>query len=300
MVLGLTLAVPPAARADDRAVLLLLLRDGDSFRVRARAALSLAGHGGDEAVIGALEAALRDPHAAVRAAAAGALAQVGTRRSVPALRLAAADPTELVAGRAKLALRRIAVRTGTRPFDEPPSAPQTPRTKPALAGARYAVVLGEMRNRTPVAGLDLSTLLGQQVAEQLRGLERVAVFTPAELTESALRELRRRKLPSFRIEATLDCVDGGVSAGEHTMRCRASLLLMDEPGRTIRSSMRGAASGREQVRADRNAQLQVLARKTLRGAVRSALATGLPAIGATARNSDANLHEVQTEAALDR
>ncbi len=286
-------------RADDKAVLLLLLREGNSFRVRARAALAL-GQLGDDRAIGPLEAALRDPHVAVRAAAARSLGQVGTRRSVMPLRVAAADSARPVADQAKTALRMIAARELARGVPQSALADAEPRRRRTLSGARYAVVLGDMRSRMSVPGLDLVAMLGDRISAELDGLARVAVFAPDEVSDSVARELRRGRLRSFRIEGTLDCVDGGIRAGEHTMRCQVSLLLMDEPGRTLRSAMRGAASGVEQVRGARDEQLRLLARKTLRAAVHSAMGTTLRAIEAASADGERGLKEIQAEAALGR
>jgi hypothetical protein len=299
LVVAVTTLGTPAARADDGTVLLQLLREGSSFRVRARAALALGRVSiPEERVIGALEAALRDPHLAVRAAAARSLGEVGTRRSVAPLRAAAADSAGLVSDQAKNALRMIATREVPRGAAAPPAATPTARPKRSLARARYVVVLGDMRNRTAVPGLELTVLLGERIAEELNALAHVAVLAPAEISDSVARELRRRKLQSFRIEGNLDCVDGGVRAGEHTMRCQVSLLLMDEPGRTLRSLMRGSASGTEQARGARDEQLRVLAGKTLRGAVHSAMATTLQAIEAATIRRHVGLQESPAAAAL--
>ena len=61
------------SRAQDAGELLRLLQDSQSFRVRARAALALASVPGDPRSAAALEGALIDAHAAVRAAAATAV-----------------------------------------------------------------------------------------------------------------------------------------------------------------------------------------------------------------------------------
>src|SRR5688500_20309853 len=81
------------AGTTEEAVLVRML-SGKSFRVRARAALSLARFDSTEVTL-ALEAALSDKHPAVRTAAATALAQNGSRRSVSALRDAAGDSEEI-------------------------------------------------------------------------------------------------------------------------------------------------------------------------------------------------------------
>ena len=143
-------------------------------------------------------------------------------------------------------------------------------------------------------------MLSAQIGAALRELPKAAVFSLRADDRDRRGRNRRRKLPSFRIEGNLDCVDGGVTAGEHAMRCQVSLLLMDEPGRTLRSLMRGAASGTEQARGARNQQLRLLARKTLGGAVHSAMATTLQAIEAASMRRRDGLQESPAEATLER
>jgi len=296
LVVVLLLLPGRSALAEDDHVLARLLRDADSFRVRARAALAL-GHTGDERALGPLESALLDPHAAVRAAAASALGEIGTRRSVGPLRRAAGDASTLVAAQAKQALRRIAAReTIGRAVPEAVAAPSRP--PPALDSVRYAVVLGDMRNRTELAGDDVAVLLGERIDQELRKLDYVAVFSLAEMTESVAHELARRKLPTFRIEGNLNRVESDLGADQYRVRCEVSLLLMDEPERTLRSMMKGAATSTEQPRGERASQHGLLARKTVKSAVRSAMGNALQAIEAAAVRRDLGMGDIRAEASL--
>lgn len=277
------------AFAENASALLSMLRDSHSFRVRARAALELA-HVDDPRVPGALEAALFDTHPAVRAAAAGALADSGTVRAVPALRRACSDPAQPVAEGAKAALRAIAAREAIHHAvasaqDEHPVEPSTAtaRTPTLLSGLRYAVVLGEMRNQSELRDAELTRVLSERIAAELRGLSDVAVFTPAMLTADVTRELARRKVPLLRFEGNLTHVVMTRELGQASLHCEVSLLLLDEPARTLRSALKGGATSSEQARGAAAQQEAVLARKTLRNAVRSALANAEQAMRSAAQ-----------------
>ena len=300
----LAFACPAPARAEDHTVLVRLLEDAHSFRVRARAALALGSsdHGADDATVTALEGALRDPHAAVREAAAATLGRVGSRRSVAALRRASSDAAAPVSAQAKNALREIAAReTLTAASPRVVVAPIEP-TAPAhvqLDRVRYVLVIGEMRNRAAHGGRELETVLAARVLDELRQLPYVAVLTLAQMTEQLSDEIQRRKLPAFRIDGTIGSVETTQVQDEQRMRCEVSLLVMDEPDRTLRSMLKGAATGSEQLRGAREAQLRTLAHKALKGAVRSALGNMLEAVEAASIRRDLGLNDLRAEASLD-
>jgi hypothetical protein len=274
------------AAADDHGVLVRLLADSSSFRVRARAALALGGTA-DPGVSGALERALRDSHPLVRASAARALGNVGTRRSVVPLRGAASDRTREVSDQAKLALRSIAAREAISlavPQSPGPVARTTERA--SLDRVRYVLVVGEMRPPATGGSPQLTAMLAQQLTDALRELPHVAVFSLAQMTQTVADEIERRRLPAFRIDGNLNRADTARSLDALDMRCEVSFLLMDEPDRTLRSMLRGAASASEQPRGPRELQQPRLVEKTLRGAVRSALANVGQALSAAAARRD--------------
>ena len=67
----------------------------------------------------------------------------------------------------------------------------------------------------------------------------------------------------------------GAAAGQLSVRCEISLLLLDEPARNLRSVLKGAATGVEpplDPSASAAAQERRLTRRALDGAVKSALA----------------------------
>lgn len=286
-----------AALAQDQSTLLTLLRDGSSFRVRARAALALA-RTGDERAVSGLEAALRDVHVTVRSAAATALGRIGSRRSVPALRAAASDPSPQVSEQAKSALQAIAAREAiARAL--PARVRSSPRAaRPSLARVRYAVVLGEMRNRSAIGDPDVARWLAERIGDELRKLPRMAVFALDDMNEAVAHELARRKIPTFRIEGNLSRAETVVAGGEHKVRCEVSLLLLDEPERTLRSQMKGAASVSAAPRGPRDVQARELVRRTLAGAVHSATASAAQAIEAAAVRRHVGTGDIRAEASL--
>jgi HEAT repeat protein len=285
-----------AAHAEDDAVLARMLSESPSFRVRARAALAL-GQQHSERAIESLEAALLDPHVAVRGAAAVGLARIGATRSVPALRAAAADTARVVADEAKHALRAIAARAVIAHAVAPERAPDADAA--SLADVRYAIVLGEMRDRSGKPAAGLSQALAEDIAHELHKVEQVAVFTLAEMSDEVAQELARRKVPSFRLEGNLSRLDDGRDDGDYRTRCEVSLLLMDEPERTLRGLLKGAAVSSEQPRGQADAQQIALARRALQSAVRSALSSAAEAIEAAALHRDLGMGDVRAEASLE-
>ena len=96
----------PAQAGDSRTDFLVrMLATSSQFRVRAQAALALAGTPDDPTVAAALTKALsRDEHPAVRAASASALERLRPPSAVSALREALRDDDKAVRAAAKRAL----------------------------------------------------------------------------------------------------------------------------------------------------------------------------------------------------
>jgi hypothetical protein len=293
----------PAVVADDGGVLIKMLDDGHSFRVRARAALAL-GRVADDAATAALERALRDPHAAVRAAAASALGRVGARRSVPALRAATADRSGRVAGQAKEALRQIARRQAAAGEDDggalvQPAAPVASIDQRVM-NARRAIVLGEVRDESGRATPELTALLQERMRHELSRLPHVAVFSLDEMHDGVTRRLEVRRVKVFRMEATLKKMEPHLSSTTHSVRAEVSLLLLDEPERVMRSMLRGAATGVEEPRGSEVAQRRLLARKAISSAVRSAVSNAAEAIdNAAAKRELGPASDIRAAASLN-
>jgi len=277
-------AVATQPSRGERAVLVRMLEEGRSFRVRARAAVALDRFT-DTDVLVALEGALRDPHVAVRTAAAHSLAAVGQRRSVSALRDAARDSSSAVATEAKSALAAIAERNLGQPALASAAieaAVSSTGVMTRLRRAQHVVVVGEMQDRSPGHSKELSQVLAEQVASALTKLDRVAVLRPHELTDQARSEIARKKLPVLRLEGNVQSIQHAIEGDERRVRCEVSVLLLDDASRALRSMMRGAASAVAQLKGSPLAQEQDLTRKALRGAVKTAMSSATEAIVAGA------------------
>ncbi len=267
--IALTLTSSTTFAYDD--VRVRLLEDSRGFRVRARAAIAL-GRSGDLAHVPALERGLADRHPWVRAACATALGRLDARASVPALREATRDRVARVARQARLALSMIE-RGATAA-----TVASTRDGSPAVLGVRYALVIGALHNRSGALGAELEAALAESLARQLSGLEGALVVRSPEDRARA-----PSRIPVFRIEGTVTELARAPSARDVTLRCVVSFLVLDDRQRTLRGTLRGAATGTEGrvlVHASRAVRpgpagpaeqdLRV-ARKALDAAVRSAL-----------------------------
>lgn len=260
--------------AQDEHVLIRMLHDGQTFKVRARAAMALA-HADVELARPALEEALADPHQMVRVAVARALRELGDPRALPALRAAVNNNAPAVQQAVRDAINGLnasqdAARAALAPM---PAAARAEPAPIAWNRVRYAIVLGEMRNQSREVDAALAPLLGERVADALSRVGKVAVLSAAQLTDALAVDLERRNLSRFRVEGVLNDVRRGAAAGKLSVRCEVSLLLLDEPARNLRSVLKGAATGVEPpMGASATVQDRRLTRRALDGAVKSALA----------------------------
>lgn len=224
-----------------------MLEDGRNFRVRTRAAVALGGSRDPRHVPALVRALHRDPHPAVRLAAIAALCELGSPAGRHAIELASRrDRSKGVRGKAIAALR------GWRPAASgvAPDAPrQTADTahdgaydgpgRPNWRRVRHVVVVGDVSNQSGRFGGALIARAKRQLRRELGGRPTVAVI---ELGSSDDSEAADRGLPRYRIETNVSAVDRTVTGGQMSVRCNVSIILMDEPGRSMRSVMRAGAT----------------------------------------------------------
>jgi hypothetical protein len=277
----LALAVPGGAQ--ERRTMVRLLREGADFRVRVQAAFAL-GNTHDASARRPLERALRDDNPAVRAAAATGLGRLGRSAALTALRRARSDRSAAV---------RMQVERSIRTLSQP-SAPTMPSTavRPVAAGGgfypavnvipraghinwsrvRYVVVLGDMANRSGFGDAVLGTSMRREVARNLNLLRGVATFPEADqLNAAARRQIRRRHIPALRFDGSVAKLERRARRRDLSIRCEVSMMLLAEPGRSLRGMLRGAATGSEPRQRNRRAQEHRLAEEALSAAVRSAM-----------------------------
>jgi hypothetical protein len=251
-----------------------MLEEARGFRVRARAAIAL-GQTGDLAHVPVLERGLRDKHPLVRAACATALGHLNATHAIPALRVATSDRSARVAKQARIALSVI---EGHRPGA--PSRQDASESRKL----RYAFVIGDMQNRSGVFGDEITQTLTTSLLRELSVLEGAAVLT----SKAEIRRLRdERAVPIFRLDGVVTELVRAHSDRDVSLRCTVSFLVLDEGQRTLRGTLRGAATGTEGRNPTVASQDQRVARKALEGAVRSALRNASSMIEAAAANAGA-------------
>jgi hypothetical protein len=221
------------ARADDaRSTYLIKLLEGSSqFRVRAQAAISLGTVEKSLAARGALTAALRDPHPAVRAAAATSLGRIGDASDVVALKKLDRDPEEPVRNAARASIGKL----GTAPVETIAEPKPTTPTGPA----RFYVAVGEPATR--VQAVDAPALKEARafIKQRVAQIDGVRIAPDSESVQAAEKVLQRERLKGFYIESSIVSVEKKAGGGT---RVAVSVIVATYPGRDMRAMMQGAAT----------------------------------------------------------
>ncbi|HET8936913.1 MAG TPA: HEAT repeat domain-containing protein [Polyangiales bacterium] len=219
-------------RADDaRSTYLIKLLEGSSqFRVRAQAAISLGSVEKSLAARGALTAALRDVHPAVRAAAATSLGRIGDANDVIALRKLERDPEEPVRNAARTSIGRLETSSRSESVVEAP---------PPTGPARFYVAVGEPASRVPT--LDRPTLAEARafIRQRVAQIDGVRLAPDTESVQAAEKVLQRDRLKGFFLESSIVSVEKKPGGGT---RVAVSVILATYPGRDMRAMMQGAAT----------------------------------------------------------
>ena len=310
LAVSLLLCVAPLVVAQENAPLVRLLHDARDFRVRVRAAFVL-GNSGQPQSAASLEQALSDPHPAVRAAAATALGNVGTPQSLAALRRAEHDREEVVREQAARAIAQIEATHASQPPTRIPAragsgAAAQPSSAPAVTfdGKRYVVVVGTMANRSEHQDPSAAQVLSREILATLRESGDVLAFSSSEeVTAPHAKQIRERALPLLRLEGNLVRVTRRDGAGEVSVRCEVSIMILDERQRAVRGAVSGAASRAEQPSSRRDEQDRRLVEQALIRAVRSALSnigTAFAAASAYGASSAAEAEEPEPRLARNR
>ncbi len=241
------LALGGRAGADGRTEFLTrMLRESEEYRVRVTAANTL-GQIGDPAAVPGLLAALGDDNGAVRAAAASALGRIGEPSALPALAALRRDPQAPVRREAERSIRRLEQVARHRPPPPPPPVPP-----PAPTGS-FQLGVGGVSNPSGVRGAEMTRLLREYLEQGLSQQPGVVVVGP-------------NGRPPFVVDAAITKVlrTGG------DVRAEVNVFLLTNPGRDLRSILRGAAtvSGGSMASPEAEADMQ---NQALQGAVTGAL-----------------------------
>lgn len=216
----LVLAHTPSAWADAQTDYLVgLLERSSQFRVRTKAAISLAESISPAQASSALIAALRDAHPAVRIAAAGALAELGSKEALPDLRHLLRDREALVRKAVQQAMARLLGHED--------------------GAVRYYVAIGTPGSR--VQGVDGPTLdaARQFLSTRIAALPTVEVAPPDEAVMEAQAILQRRHLKGYAIQTSITSVQARPGGGT---RVAVSMIVATYPEHNMRAILQGAAT----------------------------------------------------------
>lgn len=235
------------------------LSGGADFRLRVEAALSLGRTRSAEA-LAPLSAALDDPHPAVRAAAAAALAALGRREAADTLRVhLAREGAPSVQSQLLAALERLTVND-----EERAAAVVAARPK-----AKVLVKVGQLRN--------LTASRGPQLVEAFRGATRAkaAELPGVELIgddSEGNAEAATRKLPVLVLDGVLNRLAQAGSGDRFSVSAQVEYTFRKVPEHALRGTITGAARAEGGDASPRSRQrVADLENQALRGAVESAM-----------------------------
>ena len=236
------------------------LVDSPDFRVRVQAALRLG-----RARPGArtdLEQGLRDAHPAVRVASAAALGSVGDAAAVPAIERAIKSESSATV---KSAMKEVVekLRGAANVKSANPDAPTS------LAGARYVVQLGSMKNLSGTRGDDLDGVM-RSAARAKAGTIKGAIIVDGS-DPSVLRRATEKRIPVLQVDGNLTKLTQVVgSDGATIISAKVDMSIRKLPGQTLKGSVSGNASGSGSSRSP-DSVLHDLQNRVVGGAVESAL-----------------------------
>jgi len=245
------LAAASVSTAQDFESLQRDVATASDFRVRVGAALGL-GKTHSRVALGALMGALDDTNSAVRAAAAAALAVLGQREAIDALRAHLAHE--------KVPVVRSQLESAVRKLEAGASASE---------GARVLVKVGQLTN--------LSGPRGERLTDAFRGAtrSRAAALPGVELvgdSSEGRHESESRKLPLLVLDGVLNQLWQGAQGERMMVSARVEYVFRKMPDGALTGSVSGTARAldRGKARADQNSVAR-LEMQALEGAVESAM-----------------------------
>ncbi len=241
-------------------MLLDQLQHSADFRVRVAAALQLGKWlTGDAAA--PLEAALDDPNASVRMAAAAALKNLGEQRALDTLKLHRTDKSESVRLQVKGAIKSLEEQRIT-----------GPKTK-------VLIKIGSMRNDSGVRSTKIESELAESSRQKLNELLGVRVLGVEEEAPSRL-----SKVPLVMVTGNVQRLTVAHQGSSLVYSALVEYVLQTMPEHSIAATVTGRASATASAEdASSAAKSAELRRSVLEAAIASALRRAPPALIAAAR-----------------
>lgn len=262
-------AVPPLAGSQARSPVIQLLLSSRDVRTRMQAATTL-GRLRPPGAREALESALSDDNAAVRAASAEALLALGDAAALGALRSHANDRDPGVRAGITRAVQQLeqqlAATSGGGGGGSAAVAPSGDWER-----ARYVLHIGTLANRAGGRPTVTEVLRNAIVREVARNTE-IACALGSPLPPEAERRVRAGRMRAYALEGSVNTLRRWTVATTMSVRAEVSLVLMTTPTRAIVGSLSGAATAQEHTPYyDAEAFAQRLEDRALAAAVRGAL-----------------------------
>lgn len=238
------------------------VRSGADFRVRVQAALELGKKQGDSART-ALEAALDDGNAAVRAAAAAGLKVMKDPTSIAALRRHESDASSAVRSQIKNSIEAL------RKIEEDRRA----ATKPDVI-----VQLGKIRSKSSAAGSSLLEDVARASRKKLGELPGIALVDAGAASGGA-----RKDIPLVMLTGQVKKLEQSRDGVSVTYLASVEFVLHKMPGQNIRGMFSGSAraSGSADEIGDASAMAD-LRRSAVEAAIESAIRRAPQALRAAA------------------
>jgi hypothetical protein len=235
------------------------LANAGDFRVRVGAALYL-GKAKPPGARVALEKSLDDPHPAVRAAAAAALASLGDAAATPALnRHLSTEPSSAVKAQLRASVDALAALARG---DEAPQA--------SLDHARYVVQLGNMKNATNVRGEALGSVMRSATKARAASLKGAVVVDGPDAR--TVQKASDKKIPVLLLDGTITRLAQSSSNGNVTFQAQVEFSIRKVPQQTLQGTFSGAATTIDSAQALTNqGRLMELQNRAVDGAVESAM-----------------------------
>ena len=236
------------------------LKNGPDFRVKVSAALQLGKSLSGDATA-PLIAALDDPNASVRAAAAAALKNLGEQSALGALKAHRADKSEAVRAQVSAAITSLE--------EERTSGPRP----------KVLVKIGIMKNGSGIKSQKIETELADSSRRKLSELPGVKVLALAEENPA-----KPSKLPMVMVTGKIQELKASHEGSSITYSAIVEYVLHTMPEQAIAAKVSGRASATatEQDATD-SVKLAELRRSVLEAAIASALRRAPPALMAAAR-----------------
>lgn len=250
-----TLTVAGHSVAQDRE-----LAESPDFRVRVQAALRLGRSGA--ASRADLEGGLRDAHPAVRVACAAGLGNIGDPASIPALERA-------MKGESYATVKTAMKDTVAKIRGSAAVKSDAPATPTSLAGARYVVQLGAMKNLSGVRADDLDGVM-RQAARAKAGTIKGAVIVDGS-DPSVMKKAAEKRIPVLQVDGNLTRLTQVTGTdGATVISAKVDMSIRKMPGQTLKGTVSGNASGSHGARASSQGLVD-LQNRVVGGAVESAM-----------------------------